>query len=153
LKLRQNGNRKRKYTDDLNGMPDPKTEHELQEYVLSRFHFCSNLRGDDPTAKTFKAKWSNLTDGSLLLFNALLLAIFPRTVAFTTLVAAACGGTGFVFNPKTIIAGTFRELRTTLSAAAEQYQQKHGFQCSIIYICCCSFCFLCVCAILYVFFT
>ena len=54
----------------------------------------------------------------------MLLAVLPKTDAFHTLVAAGCGGSGFVFRPGNLIASK-AQLIQAMRAAAEAYQKKN----------------------------
>ena len=86
---------------------DPKTEDEVEWYVLDTYHFCYIFMDSDRTSGLFKAAMAGCTDGFLLWCSSVLLSVLPNWVWYATFVKAACKG--LVFNPSRVRAGTVAE--------------------------------------------
>lgn len=126
MRLYENYLRMRQKGDYGATVVEPKTEAELERYVLQTGHFCSNIRRSDTCAKQFSHSVSGTKSGFVVLCSCLLLALLPKFVVYQTVVRAVTGRFGTVgFNPDHVRL-SLPELRAMLERAERAFENTHG---------------------------
>ena len=104
----------------------PKSEADVEDYVLQRHHFCSNFRCDDATSVAFTSGISKVKDAFVLLCSALLLALVPKDDVYNALIKAATGLTKYLdvshlsVQRRGISATFFSKLRSSTCCSTEK---------------------------------
>lgn len=101
----------------------PKTETEVQHYLLDNYHFCHNFREDDPTSQKFKTALAQVTDGFTLFCCALVHAVLPNWTWYSVMVPVACRS--LVFDPTKLVSSSVNKLTDKLTAALDQWEKKN----------------------------
>jgi hypothetical protein len=102
----------------------PKTESEVEWYVLDNYHFCHNFREDDPTTGKFKAAVAKIHDGFLLWCCAVVHAVLPNWRWYELLVKTACGS--LVVNPEKLTANRVDTLAGKLTDTVDRWMAQNN---------------------------
>ena len=97
----------------------PKTEDELEWFVLDSFHFCHNFREDDPTSVSFRKAMTGVDDGYTLFCSSVIHAVLANWGWFELLVKTAC--MSLVFNPDRLVTKTANCLAKKLDAVVREW--------------------------------